>query len=777
MPLLMSAQQDLPQPWVAYPSANNQTYGVYHYRKSFDLERVPASLVVHVSADMRYKLYVNGEEVCYGPAKGDLQTWKYDVIDLAPYLRKGANLIAALVFNQGKDKAMSLFNIQTALLFRTEDPAFGHLNSDSSWSVYRNPAYTPVTYQEMLFDDRWFYGYYACGPGDRVDGARYPWGWETLDFDDSGWQSPEVLAFEGDPPWPLIPRNIAFMDRSRVLPMAVRKASGAPAPQGFIANREPWKVPANTSATLLIEYEVLTMGYPDLVVKGGAGSKIQVNYAEALYEEVNLKGHRDEVEGLSMFGVWDVFKPDGGRRTFRPLWKRCFRYVQLSVETGSEPLEVISHQLQYSGYPYPEMAVFESNDPRLNEIFEMCLRTLRMCSAETYYDTPYYEQLSYGGDNRPIASNSIYNSTDDRLFREVMRLYPQSAETDTGLFDSAYPADWELTMGSWSLVWIQTLNDYWKLRGDLDWVGQFVGPTERVLEFYEHHLDESLGILGPIPDLGWQEGNGGVKNFLDWSITKGSIPRREGRLVSHSTLLSLVYLHTLQTVSEWYIALGETQKAAHWQRVAATVQGGIIDHCWNAELGLFRDYPDRDQYSQHTQVFAMLTDTLAPEFQPDLMEKVLNLDTFTEYVSSYFSFYLFKAFGKLDMEERLLDHLGFWHGFIDKGLTTAGETGFMSHDRSDCHAWAAHPSYYLLAYTCGIQPGDIGFNSVLIEPHLGPLESVTASMPHPMGRIGVSYGMDGDRLSAVITLPDGLSGIFKYNGRETVLRPGRNRID
>lgn len=776
LPFSLAANELLPEPWVAYPSANNRDYGVYHYRKTFELDRVPDSLVVHVSADMRYKLYVNGKEVCYGPAKGDLQTWKYDIIDIAPFLNNGTNLIAALVFNQGKDKAMSLFNIQTAFMFRTVNPDFANLNSGPSWKVYKNTAYSPVSYKEMLFDDRWFYGYYACGPGDRLDATSYPWGWETLKYDDSGWKSPEVLVFKGAPPWPLVPRNIAFMDNSRVLPQAVRKATGTALPKKFVQGGQSWTVPANSKATLLLDYELFTMGYPDLKVKGGAGSRIQVNYAEALYEKVNLKGHRDQVDGLEMFGVWDVFKPDGGERTFRPLWKRCFRYVQLSVQTGDKPLEVISHELEYSGYPYPDMASFESDDAHLNEIFEMCQRTLRMCSAETYYDTPYYEQLSYGGDNRPIASNSVYNSTDDRLFREVMRLYPQSAEPDTGLFDSAYPADWDLTMGSWSLVWIQTLNDYWKLRGDLDWVKEIIPPAERVLEFYEQHLDESRGILGPIAELGWQEGNGGVKNFLDWSIIKGSIPRRDGRAISHSTLLTLVYLHTLQTTSELYLALGENEKAAHWQSVARRIQKGVIDHCWNEELGLFKDYPDRDQYSQHTQIFAILTNTISADKQSELMHKVLESDIFTEYVSSYFSFYLFKALGKLDMEDEFLKNLDFWHEYIDRGLTTVGETGFASHDRSDCHAWSAHPSYYLLSYVCGIQPGSIGFDTVRIEPHPGHLKSIKASMPHPKGTIEISYEVLDNKFSATILLPDSLSGEFIVEGEPVVLKPGMNKI-
>jgi alpha-L-rhamnosidase len=29
-----------PAPWISYPSANQTAYGVYHFRKSFDLEKV-----------------------------------------------------------------------------------------------------------------------------------------------------------------------------------------------------------------------------------------------------------------------------------------------------------------------------------------------------------------------------------------------------------------------------------------------------------------------------------------------------------------------------------------------------------------------------------------------------------------------------------------------------------------------------------------------------------------------------------------------------------------
>ena len=101
------AQSNETTPWISYPSANVTEYGVYHFRKKIDLDAVPEELIIHVSADNRYNLFVNGSRVCYGPAKGDLQTYKYDVIDIAPFLKQGENQLAALVYNGGKDKPLA----------------------------------------------------------------------------------------------------------------------------------------------------------------------------------------------------------------------------------------------------------------------------------------------------------------------------------------------------------------------------------------------------------------------------------------------------------------------------------------------------------------------------------------------------------------------------------------------------------------------------------------------------------------------------------------------
>src|SRR5208337_4645573 len=96
--------------------------------------------------------------------------------------------------------------------------------------------------------------------------------------------------------------------------------------------------------------------------------------------------------------------------------------------------------------------------------------------------------------------------------------------------------------------------------------------------------------------------------------------------------------------------------------------------------------------------------------------------------------------------------------------------------RSDSHAWTAHPIYDLLTLVAGFKPDAPGFAKVRIEPHLGGLQSLTASFPDPLGMITVKYQRQGDApdasLDAIITLRGQYTGTFVYHGKSQPLHPG-----
>ena len=58
--------------WIAVPDAPAEDYGLYYFRKKISLQERPSQFIVHVSADNRYKLYVNEKLISVGPALGDI---------------------------------------------------------------------------------------------------------------------------------------------------------------------------------------------------------------------------------------------------------------------------------------------------------------------------------------------------------------------------------------------------------------------------------------------------------------------------------------------------------------------------------------------------------------------------------------------------------------------------------------------------------------------------------------------------------------------------------
>ena len=106
--------------WIDVPGTSPGAYGVYHFRRTFDLPAKPGRFVVFVSADNRYQLFVNGTRVSWGPARGDLTHWRYETVDLAPNLRAGKNVLAAVVWNDGPDRAVAQISNRTAFLLQAE---------------------------------------------------------------------------------------------------------------------------------------------------------------------------------------------------------------------------------------------------------------------------------------------------------------------------------------------------------------------------------------------------------------------------------------------------------------------------------------------------------------------------------------------------------------------------------------------------------------------------------------------------------------------------------
>ncbi len=743
--------------WITHPQASKTDYGVFHLRNEIRLNEVPDSFIIHVSADPRYRLYVNGQSVAFGPARGTLLYWRYETLDIAPYLVAGKNVLAAEVFNFGEHRLHFQQSIQTAFIFQTEADEYEKLNTGAgNWKIAKNEAYAPLTYRHKPG------GLYAVGPGDQVDGTLYPWGWEQPGFDDSKWLMPQKMELGHGPGamygngWHLVKRSIPLLEQTHE------------AIPGVSTDLE---IPANSEGYLLLDQAYLTVGYPELWVSKGKGSSIQLTYTEALYATDTLeggqvlyeKGNRDHTEGKVLLGTGDLFFPDGGdQRMFRPLWIRVYRYISMKITTGDEPLIIHDYYNMYTAYPYEREARFETGVRVLDDIMEVGWRTQRLCAGETYFDCPYYEQLNYAGDTRIQALTTHAMTADDRLVKDAIKLLDES-RLPIGLTQSRAPGWRVQVIPGYSLYYISMIYDYLRFRDDDQWARQFLKGIRYNLEWFEENLDEETGLLKA---LEWW-------NYTDWTREwMGGIPDQADN--GYSSIINIHFLYTLRQAIEIFEYFGEEPEAKRLKQLTGELEPAIIEMFYNKSRGLFADTPAQDVYSQHANILAILSG-LCPEGQMEaLMEKILQDDDLIQ-CTFYYSYYLFEALKKSGMGYSFIDQLGPWEQMMDMGLTTFAERPEPT--RSDCHAWSASPLYFYMTLVCGIEPAGFGFKKVRIEPELGALEYVQGSMPHPEGMIEINLHRKGKQgIEGSISLPEGISGTFVWNGSETILSPGLQKI-
>ena len=160
--------------WITHPTAPLREPIVLHFRRSLKLAAVPASYVVRVSADNRFILYVNGTRVGDGPARGDLGHWRYERFDLAPLLKSGENLITATVWNWGVYAPVAQMSDRTAFLLESEATGDASISTPDGWMVEQEPGHRALDRSSVTLQE-----YFASGPGEEIDAAKYDWGWNS----------------------------------------------------------------------------------------------------------------------------------------------------------------------------------------------------------------------------------------------------------------------------------------------------------------------------------------------------------------------------------------------------------------------------------------------------------------------------------------------------------------------------------------------------------------------------------------------------------------------
>jgi alpha-L-rhamnosidase len=761
--------------WITHPTAPLREPIVLHFKKSFMVSDVPSRFVVRVSADNRFVLFLNGERIGDGPARGDLAHWRYETFDLATHLRSGENTLTAIVWNFGIYSPVAQMSNRTAFLVNGETQAESSVDTNDSWLVEVDKGHAILPRKA-----NGFYQYMAVGPGEMLDAKLYDWNWQTStdtagDFVHAGpairesvYPSASIASsrFESsDGGWELVPDTLphtSYTPESAGVVVRTDLAAADRFPQSAVV------VPAHSHVRILLDRKVLTTAYPRLTLSGGRDAHIALTYSEALYDKTQHKGNRDEVGDRQAIGTNDLIIADGGdHRVFETLWWRTWRYLDLDIETADQPLTLENLEARFTAYPFTVVAQFASSDPELKRIWDIGWRTTQLDAHETYMDTPFYEQLQYVGDTRIEALTTYAVTGDDRLARQAIRAF-NSSRIPEGITQSRYPSSIPQYIPPFSLLWIGMVHDYWMNRPDAKFVKENLAGTRTVLDWFELYQQPS-GLLRRTP---WW-------NFVDWVNAKDDFPSFDGQ--GQSCLMTLQYIGALKQAGDLENAFGTKDRAIQYQRILQKASEGVMRECWDSGRKLVADSPAKNAYSQQANALAVLYDVVPQADQSAVLRSILakefgipESEPGLIEASYYFRFYLARALDHAQMGDLYLQFLKPWRELLPMGFSTWPETA--GDTRSDSHAWTAHPTYDLLAIVGGIQPAEPGFKTIRIAPHLDALALVDITYPHPMGNVHVHYEQTNNTFTATIDLPPGLSGEFQWRSTKIALHSGHNEV-
>ncbi len=750
--------------WIAVPNTSANDYGVYVFRKKVSLNNQPEKFLVHVSADNRYKLFVNEQMVSIGPARGDITHWNYETIDLAKYLRTGENTVAALVWNEGEQKPEAQISYRTGFLLQGANFKDSLWNTDSTWKCLQDTSYKALQVSMNT--------YYVTGPGEQINLTNSLKGWQKNEFNEAGWK--KAIAISGAYPknillmdmpvgWNLIESTLPSMEMTYQRLQKTIRETGKNIPTGFPANKISFTIPAHSSDTILLDQSYLTNAYPTILFAKGKGAKINLGYAEALFTKYPSKGNRNETAGKVFIGKEDQLFSDGSEnQSFTALNFRTYRYVQLIIQTNEEPITINDLFGTFTGYPFIRKSNFSATNPLYNQILDIGWRTARLCAWETYTDCPYYEQLQYIGDTRIQALVSMYNTGDERLVRNALNQMNESRLPE-GVTLSRHPSHTAQLIPTFSLWYIDMLHDYWMYGKDEAFVKDKLTGTRGILEFFKRFQQKDHS-LKDVPY--W--------NFTDWCETKGwDGGRAPVGKDGYSSVMDLLLLYTYQMAADMELKIGIPALAAQYNTEAKILQQNIRNKYFDTTKKLFADRTEKDVYSQHANTLAILTGLSTGEEAKSIALKLMKDTSITE-ATIFYKYYVYQALTKAGFGNEYLNWLDIWKSNIKEGLTTWAEISDINNSRSDCHAWGASPNIEFYRTVLGIDSDAPSFKKVKIIPHLGNEININGSIPHPAGTISTSYQLQNAQWNIQIDLPKTITGKFEWKGKTYPLKEGKN---
>ena len=281
------------------------------FRRGFDVSKKVASARLYVTALGSYRVFLNGNRVSSDVLTPDFTDYHkrvlYQTYDVTESVNSGGNVVSALLGDGWYGSpltwaGMHFFappnRLEAQLELTYADGSHDTVITDESWKASASPIVESQIYG-----------------GETYDARREIAGWQMANFDDSRWSAATIA----DAP------SIAI-------------TSQPAAPVRVIETLAPKTVNAVTNDDYVFDMGQNMVGWVTLKVKGAAGTRVQLRFAERLNPDGTIY-----TENLRNADATDTYILKGeGDETFAPHFTfHGFRYVEVTGFPGKPGLGVL----------------------------------------------------------------------------------------------------------------------------------------------------------------------------------------------------------------------------------------------------------------------------------------------------------------------------------------------------------------------------------------------------------------------------------------------------
>ena len=634
--------------WIFHPTlAGKDIYCDFYDRFSYTVE--DGRVLVRISADSNYALYINGRLADSGQY-ADFPHYKvYDELDITPLLSEGENHFAVIVWHYGETNSCYYPGV-AALLYEVVGERGALLLSGEGTFCRESHEYQSGLCKKISHQLGFSYHYDATG--------------------DDGWKCGDGSGFV---PAMLVSQDLPLFSRP-----IEKYTIGAP--------MEATPLVGEGGTHFLYDLGRESVGYLAISVRSRLKQRLLITYAEHLTDGAV---HR-KVLGCD-FSV-EVTVGEGQTVYTNPFRRLGLRYLEVFAEF---PIEVDYITVSLTDYPLESRGT-PPKDEAERAIYDVAVRTLSLCMHEHYEDCPWREQALYCMDSRNQMLCGYYCFEADDFARASLRLIAEDRRRD-GLLSITYPCgnifnENGLAIPSFSLHYFTQVYEYLLATGDLSLAEEIYPKLESVIGVFIERLRDG-GVRGFSAVEYW--------NFFEWSeglsghLNKADPERYEAAL----DLLMILALRSMGAIAR---LLGKTDR---YTALIPAMREGVRRRYFDSAAGIFYNREEKELASELVNALAILADVPTAEESEHIAALLRAGDERLVPITISMLCFKYDALLRLDTERYrdyiLADIRARYVPMLEHGATSFWEYGYpesIDYVRypaaSHCHGWSALPVYY-----------------------------------------------------------------------------------